>query len=208
MELPEQLRRSLTWDQAAEMAQHVQLRLNTGLAIHFCVRIALGGAAPTRTPTGCCASTSPRAPTSPSRASATWPPSPLNGRPRKGPRLADPAGALNDLYAQLSKPALRRLIEPEQYTSWAFGRRLRTAGVLGSIGTIGDAYDNAMADSFLSTLQRELLNQHRWENRRQLALAVFEWIAAWCNPRRRHSSIGDLSRIGYEGRFTPAAAAA
>ena len=95
-----------------------------------------------------------------------------------------------------------------QYTFWAFGRRLRAAGVLGSIGSIGDAYDNAMAESFFSTLQRELLDEHRWETRRQLALAVFEWIEAWYNPRRRHSSIGNLSPIDYEARFTPAAAAA
>ena len=76
------------------------------------------------------------------------------------------------------------------------------------MGSIGDAYDNAMAESFFSTLQRELLDEHRWESRRQLALAVFEWIEAWCNPRRRHSSIGHLSPIDYEARFTPAAAAA
>ena len=95
-----------------------------------------------------------------------------------------------------------------QYTSWAFGRRLRAAGVLGSMGSIGDAYDNAMAESFFSTLQRELLDSHRWETRRELALAVFEWIEAWYNPRRRHSSIGDISPIDYEARFTPVAAAA
>ena len=95
-----------------------------------------------------------------------------------------------------------------QYTSWAFGRRLRAAGVLGSMGSIGDAYDNAMAESFFSTLQRELLDQHRWQTRRQLALAVFEWIEGWYNPRRRHSSIGNLSPIDYEARFSPAAAAA
>ncbi len=82
-----------------------------------------------------------------------------------------------------------------QYTSWAFGRRLRAAGVLGSMGSIGDAYDNAMAESFFSTLQRELLDEQRWATRRQLALAVFEWIEAWYNPRRRHSSIGNVSPI-------------
>jgi putative transposase len=75
-----------------------------------------------------------------------------------------------------------------QYTSWAFGRRLRAAGVLGSMGSIGDAYDNSVAESFFSTLQRELLDEHRWQDRRQLALAVFEWIEGWYNVRRRHSS--------------------
>ncbi len=76
------------------------------------------------------------------------------------------------------------------------------------MGSIGDAYDNAMAESFFSTLQRELLDEHLWETRRQLALAVFEWIEAWYNPRRRHSSIGNLSPIDYEARFSPAAVAA
>lgn len=95
-----------------------------------------------------------------------------------------------------------------QYTSWAFGRRLRAAGLLGSMGTIGDAYDNSMAESFFSTLQRELLDEHQWADRRQLALAVFEWIEAWYNPRRRHSIIGNHSPIDYEARFTTAAAAA
>jgi putative transposase len=95
-----------------------------------------------------------------------------------------------------------------QYTSWAFGRRLRAAGVLGSMGSIGDAYDNAMAESFFSTLQRELLDEHRWSTRRQLALAVFEWIEGWYNPHRRHSSVGNLSPIDYERSFTNAAVAA
>ena len=66
------------------------------------------------------------------------------------------------------------------------------------MGSIGDAYDNAMAESFFSTLQRELLDEHRWATRRQLALAVFEWIEAWYNPRRRHSSIGRVSPVDYE----------
>ena len=65
-----------------------------------------------------------------------------------------------------------------------------------------------MAESFFSTLQRELLDEHRWDTRRQLALAAFEWIEAWYNPRPRHSSIGNLNPIDFEARFTPAAVAA
>jgi transposase InsO family protein len=56
---------------------------------------------------------------------------------------------------------LRPPLDSAQYTSWAFGRRLRGAGMIGSIGSIGDAYDDAMVESFFSTLQRELLDQHR-----------------------------------------------
>jgi putative transposase len=85
-----------------------------------------------------------------------------------------------------------------QYTSWAFGRRLRAAGLLGSMGSIGDAYDNALCESFFHTLQLELLDEHHWSTRRQLAQAIFEWIEAWYNPRRRHTSIGSLSPIDYE----------
>jgi putative transposase len=95
-----------------------------------------------------------------------------------------------------------------QYTSWAFGRRLRAAGVLGSMGSIGDAYDNAMAESFFGTLQLELLDEHHWFTRRQLALAVFDWIECWYNPSRRHTSIDMLSPVDYEARATPAASAA
>ena len=84
------------------------------------------------------------------------------------------------------------------YTSWAFGRRLRGAGLLGSMGSIGDCFDNSVAESFFGTLQLELLDEHRWESRQQLAQAIFEWIEAWYNPRRRHSYCQMLSPVDYE----------
>ena len=85
-----------------------------------------------------------------------------------------------------------------QYTSWAFGRRLRSAGLLGSMGSIGDCFDNSVAESFFGTLQLELLDEHHWHSREQLALAIFDWIEAWYNPRRRHSYCNMLSPIDYE----------
>lgn len=85
-----------------------------------------------------------------------------------------------------------------QYTSWAFGRRLRTAGLLGSMGTIGDCYDNSLAESFFGTLQLELLDRKRWLTRRELALAIFDYLEAFYNPKRRHSSIGNLSPVEFE----------
>lgn len=95
-----------------------------------------------------------------------------------------------------------------QYTSWAFGHRLRAAGLLGSMGRVGSAYDNAMMESFFSTLQRELLDRRTWATRKQLASAIFEWIEAWYNPRRRHTSIGNLSPMVYERLYTAGAHAA
>lgn len=90
-----------------------------------------------------------------------------------------------------------------QYTSWAFGRRLRSAGLLGSMGTIGDCFDNSVAESFFGTLQVELLDEHRWDTRHQLALAIFDWVEAWYNPRRRHSYCNMLSPVDYETAHRP-----
>jgi putative transposase len=66
------------------------------------------------------------------------------------------------------------------------------------MGSIGDCCDNSVAESFFGTLQLELLDEHRWTTRQQLALAVFDWIEAWYNPRRRHSYCGMLSPTDYE----------
>ena len=95
-----------------------------------------------------------------------------------------------------------------QYTSWAFGHRLRDAGLLGSMGRVGSAYDNAMMESFFGTLQRELLDRRQWATRKELASAIFEWIEAWYNPHPRHTSIDNLSPVDYERLFTAAAHAA
>ena len=89
-----------------------------------------------------------------------------------------------------------------QYTSWAFGQRLRAAGLLGSMGRVGSAYDNAMMESFFSTLQRELLDRRSWTTRKELASAIFEWIEAWYNPRRRHSMIAMHSPVEHEQLYT------
>ncbi len=75
------------------------------------------------------------------------------------------------------------------------------------MGSIGDAYDNSMAESFFQTLQLELLDEHCWASRRQLAQAIFEWIEAWYNPTRRHSSIKMLSPIDFELQMAAAPAA-
>ncbi len=85
-----------------------------------------------------------------------------------------------------------------QYTSWGFGKRLRDAGLLGSMGSVGDCYDNAMMESFWGTLQLEVLDTKVWQTREELANAVFEWIECWYNPRRRHSSIGMHSPVTFE----------
>lgn len=90
-----------------------------------------------------------------------------------------------------------------QYTAWAFGKRLEAAGILPSMGTIGDCFDNSMMESFWGTMQLELLDSRAWNTRAELATAIFEWIECWYNPQRRHSGIGMLSPAQFEARHTP-----
>jgi putative transposase len=85
-----------------------------------------------------------------------------------------------------------------QYTSYAFGKRCQEAGVMPSMGSVGDAYDNAMAESFFATLERELLNRRRFRSQAEAKMAVFEYIEGWYNTRRRHSSLGYRSPVNYE----------
>ena len=75
-----------------------------------------------------------------------------------------------------------------QYTSTAFGTRCREAGVRPSMGSVGDAYDNAMCESFFATLECELLDRHRFRNPSEARRAVFDFIEGFYNRRRRHSA--------------------
>jgi putative transposase len=86
-----------------------------------------------------------------------------------------------------------------QYTSVEFGSRLKEAGLLPSMGSVADAYDNSMAESFVSTLKRELVHRHSWPNRQRARTAIFEYIEGFYNTRRRHSALGQLSPSDYEG---------
>ena len=85
-----------------------------------------------------------------------------------------------------------------QYTSLAFGQRCREAGVRPSMGSVGDAYDNALCESFFATLECELLDRQRFPTQADARLAVFDFIEGWYNPRRRHSSLDYLSPMIFE----------
>jgi hypothetical protein len=87
-----------------------------------------------------------------------------------------------------------------QYTSIEFGRRCRDAGVRPSMGSVGDAYDNAMCESFFATLECELLARSRFKTQAEARHAIFEFVEGFYNRRRRHSSIGYLSPVDYERR--------
>ena len=97
---------------------------------------------------------------------------------------------MNILYLPIN--VLRRPLESAQYTSIRYTDRLVDAGLSASVGTIGDSYDNAMAEALNGTFKAELIKLHGpWRTRHQLEIAIIEWVD-WYNHRRIHSEIGDL----------------
>ncbi|MEA2511576.1 MAG: putative transposase [Thermomicrobiales bacterium] len=88
-----------------------------------------------------------------------------------------------------------------QYASLAFGQRLREAGLLGSMGSRGDCFDNALAEGFFATRECELLARQRFPTRNAARLALFEYIEGFSNTRRRHSALGYLSPAAHERRW-------
>jgi putative transposase len=98
----------------------------------------------------------------------------------------------------LTVEMLRRLLESAQYTSWAFTQRAKESGLLPSMGTIGDAYDNAVIESFWARMQTELLDRRRWTTRIELANAIFEHLEIFHNRQRRHSSLGWRTPVEFE----------
>jgi putative transposase len=95
---------------------------------------------------------------------------------------------------------IHRSDQGSQHTSVAFGLRCKEAGVRPSMGSVGDACDNAMCESFFATLECELLDRRKFATKAEARVAVFEFIEGWCDPGRRHSARGHLSPIDDERR--------
>jgi putative transposase len=94
-----------------------------------------------------------------------------------------------------------------QYVSLAFGQAARDAGIARSMGSKGCCFDNAVAESFFATLKKELVHRRSWPTRRELTGEVFEYIEAFYNPVRRHSTLGYLSPVQFEtGTLSPGSA--
>ena len=103
---------------------------------------------------------------------------------------------------------MRRPVESAQYTSLSFGRRLRVAGLVASMGTVGDALDNAVAESFFATLECELLDRSPWPTRAGLRTAIFDFIEVFYNRQRRHSTLDYHPPAAYEQHHASTAPAA
>ena len=97
---------------------------------------------------------------------------------------------------------LRRPLESAQYTSIDYTQTLSDHGVLASVGSVGDAYDNALAESVVDSFKTELIADRVWRTRSQLELAIVEYVG-WFNHERLHESLGDLPPAEFEALYAP-----
>jgi putative transposase len=93
---------------------------------------------------------------------------------------------------------LRRPLEFGQFVSLAFGQQARAAGIAQSMGSKGDCYDNAVAESFFATIKKELVHRRSWPTKVELRTEIFDYIEIFYNRQRRHSTLGQLSPAQYE----------
>jgi transposase InsO family protein len=105
---------------------------------------------------------------------------------------------------QIRTPPAGTIIQGVQFASWVFTQRARDSGLVPSMGSVGDCYDNAMIEAFWSRMQVELLDRHRWRTRVELANAIFEYLEIFHNCQRRHSALGMLTPIQFESTSTVA----
>ena len=90
-----------------------------------------------------------------------------------------------------------------QYVALAFGQFARANGISQSMGQVGSAYDNSVAETFFATLKKELIYRRSWQTRNEVRTEVFEYIEGFYNRRRRHSYLGWLSPAEFEDRACP-----
>jgi transposase InsO family protein len=123
-------------------------------------------------------------------------------------RLSPRRGRRHSLRARIDSCDQSRCVESctlrdadsPQYTSFDFTQALADHDVLGSLGSTGDAYDNAMAESFVDSFKTELIRDRVWKTRTQLELAVVEWVG-WYNHDRLHSALDHIPPTEFEALY-------
>ena len=110
-----------------------------------------------------------------------------------------------DMAVQTRQPTevVHHSDQGSQYTSVAFGLACHHHGVIPSMGSVGDCYDNALAESFFATLKTERVHRRSYKTRTQAETDLFTWIEGWHNPHRRHSALDHTSPATYERRHWP-----
>jgi transposase InsO family protein len=103
--------------------------------------------------------------------------------------------ALQMAYAQRRpRKVIHHSDHGSEYTALAFGKRCKLLGIQMSMGSVGDCFDNAMMESFFSSLEAEVLDRNRFRTREEARRAIFCWLAGWYNTRRRHSVLTTCRR--------------
>ena len=169
-----------------------------------------GNAAPTRTPTVSSANTSPKAPTSTDtqEATSTLSQQPSTADPAKPSAGRPPRRPSTNTYTPSNKAVLQRPLEPGQYLSIRYTNRLTEAGIEPSVGSVGDSYDNALAESVIGLYKTELIHKRApWKDLDHLEYATLEYVD-WFNHRRLLEPIGDIppaeKEANYHQEHTPA----
>ena len=107
-----------------------------------------------------------------------------------------------EMAVHLRRPIAGELVHHtdrgSQYTSFRYTQRLADLGIAASVGSVADAYDNAMAESFFASLECELIDRRSFKSKAEARTALFTWIEGWYNPRRRHSGLGQQSPMNFE----------
>ena len=121
--------------------------------------------------------------------------------------VTNPLGMAIDQRQPAAGSTVTHSDQASQYTSGAFTRRAVDSGLLPSLGSIGDCYDNALIEWFWSRMQIELLDRQRWRTRVELANAIFDYLEIFHNRQRRHSALGMITPFEFEARNQPTTAA-
>jgi transposase, IS30 family len=178
--LPEELRRSLTWDQGAEMAQHDRLKIDAGIQVYFCDPQSPWQRGTNENTNRLLRQYFPKGTDlsihSAEEISAVA--AALNARPRKTLGWKTPAEALDDLLSWVKQLALRRPFESAQYASRAYRDALTGAGITASMSRKADCYDNAPMESFFHTLKTELVHHRDYNTRAEAQRDIFAFIEA------------------------------
>jgi putative transposase len=114
----------------------------------------------------------------------------------RGTSVIDAVGTT--LFTRKPQGLIHHSDQGSKYNSIAFGNRCREINVRLFMGSVGDAYDNAMAESFFATLECELIARRKWETKTKARLEIFTWIETWYNSHKRHSGLGQMSPINFE----------
>jgi transposase InsO family protein len=198
--LPDLLCRSLTWDQGSELAAWADIRIENDIDVWFCDPHAPWQRGTNENTNGLLRQYFPKGTDlhRHSRDDLDAVALALNTRPRKTLGWKTPAEALDQLLQSHFSPVLRPPVEPKQFRSKRYQRTLRAHGLVGSMGRVSSAGDNAAMESFFSLLQNNVLDRQSWATRDELHVAIITWIERTYHRRRRQRALGKLTPVEFE----------